>query len=162
MLFAMHSISSRYRKPKGRMSKRKKAACENAKKRYLYNSSNDTNDNNECANMQSNNISESTMRENTKDFAMQSPTFSIVHESACACRLQKVPINSANSPQIQLGKTYGYSTNLELTCKNSKHSYGTTHSSFRMSGNRQFDINKKLDAFLSIGKGHAALETLCK
>lgn len=165
----MHSISSRYRKPKGRMNNRRKAGIENARKRYLCNSANQINDstignsNTECLNIQPNDNMIASTSQNINEHAMQSPAFSIVHESAWVSLLQKVPCsecNTSNCLQIEVGKSFGYSIKLELICKNCKHSYGTTYSSTRMSGGGQFEINKKLvDAFLSIGKGHAALET---
>ncbi|GFW95779.1 uncharacterized protein TNCV_5023141 [Trichonephila clavipes] len=53
----------------------------------------------------------------------------------------------------------GYSTKLELLCESCHGSYGSGFSSFQEAKNSH-DINSKLvSAFLSIGRGHAALET---
>ncbi|GFT69835.1 uncharacterized protein TNCV_3914451 [Trichonephila clavipes] len=54
----------------------------------------------------------------------------------------------------------GYSTKLELLCESSHEGYGSVFSSFPEEAKNSHDINCKLvSAFLSIGRGHAALET---
>ncbi|GFT43540.1 uncharacterized protein TNCV_3132931 [Trichonephila clavipes] len=54
----------------------------------------------------------------------------------------------------------GYSTNMGLLCESCHESYGSVFSSFQENEKNSHDINSKLvSAFLSIGRGHAALET---
>ncbi|XP_035217747.1 mucin-2-like [Stegodyphus dumicola] len=66
---------------------------------------------------------------------------------------------STNSLDIVSKGIYGYSTKLELVCKNCDKIFSSTFSSERVKRSNTFDVNTKLvEAFLKIGKGHAALE----
>lgn len=54
---------------------------------------------------------------------------------------------------------FGYSTKIELICKNCEKVYKTMFTSARAKQSDCFDVNKRLvESFLKIGKGHAALE----
>ncbi|GFY03505.1 uncharacterized protein TNCV_3211421 [Trichonephila clavipes] len=61
---------------------------------------------------------------------------------------------------IKQHHSMGYSTKMELLCESCHESYGSVFSSFQEEAKNSHDINSKLvSAFLSIGRGHAALET---
>ncbi|GFW12734.1 uncharacterized protein TNCV_3884441 [Trichonephila clavipes] len=97
----MDLISSRYRKPKGRPTKRRKMLAENSKKRWQKSSK---------------------------------------------------TVDEKNSNR--------YSTKMELLCESCHESHGSVFSSFQEEAKNSHDINSKLvSAFLSIGRGYAALET---
>lgn len=156
----MHSISSRYRKPKGRPSKRRKAATENAKKRFLT----------DClpspiiaVENNGNNASSVPELPENKMFSVQSANYTIMDENCWSPLLQKVSCsecNNVNCLQVNTGATYGFSTKLEMICSACNYSYGSTFSSSRIPSSRQFEINQRLtSAFLSVGRGHAAIET---
>lgn len=64
-----------------------------------------------------------------------------------------------NSLDVDTERMYGYSTKLKLFRKSCGKIFSSSFSSTRGNESNCFDINKKLvEAFLKIGKGHAALE----
>ncbi|GFU98338.1 uncharacterized protein TNCV_384841 [Trichonephila clavipes] len=119
----MDLISSRYRKPKGRPTKRRKMLAENSKKRWQKSSK--------------------TVDEKNSNS-------------------MKVPCKYCTNCTLVIKQHHsmGYSTKMELLCKSCHESYGSVFSSFPEEAKNSHDINSKLvSAFLSIGRGHAALET---
>lgn len=159
----MHSISSRYRKPKGRPSKRRKAAAENSKQRFL----NDGLQSTDLVEIR-NDINHTELIETVRELVpensiVQSAKYTIMHENCWSSLLEKVSCsecNTVNCLQIHTGTTYGFSSKLELICSACNYSYGSTFSSSRIPSSRQFEINQGLaSAFLSIGRGHAAIQT---
>ncbi|GFR33510.1 uncharacterized protein TNCT_126091, partial [Trichonephila clavata] len=60
---------------------------------------------------------------------------------------------------VECNGAYGFSTKIELKCRNCKKLFNSVFSSPRDDDSKCFEANKKLvEAFLKIGKGHAALE----
>ncbi|GFT71817.1 uncharacterized protein TNCV_4588771 [Trichonephila clavipes] len=63
------------------------------------------------------------------------------------------------SLDVECNSAYGFSTKIELKCKSCRKIFNSVFSSPRDDDSNCFDANKKLvEAFLKIGKGHAALE----
>ncbi|GFW87110.1 uncharacterized protein TNCV_5124641 [Trichonephila clavipes] len=76
--------------------------------------------------------------------------------------LQKVPCKYCTNCTLVIKQHHsmGYSTKMELLCESCHESYGSVFSSFQEEAKNSHDINSKLvSAFLSIGRGLAALET---
>ncbi|GFY53730.1 uncharacterized protein TNIN_408841 [Trichonephila inaurata madagascariensis] len=60
---------------------------------------------------------------------------------------------------VECNGAYGFSTKIELKCKSCKQIFNSVFSSPRDDNSKCFEVSKKLvEAFLKIGKGHAALE----
>ncbi|GFU02771.1 uncharacterized protein TNCV_402911 [Trichonephila clavipes] len=119
----MDLMSSRYRKPKGRPTKRRKMLAENSKKRWQKSSK--------------------TVDEKNSNS-------------------MKVPCKYCTNCTLVIKQHHsmGYSTKMELLCESCHESYGSVFSSFQEKAKNSHDINSKLvSAFLSIDRGHAALET---
>lgn len=152
----MHSISSRWRKPKGRSSKRRNAAAANCMKRACMLSK--TEDNLQLCSPTTSGVLYQT--ENDIDKA---PNYTVMEENAWSALLSKVPCGeckSINCLRVSTAQSYGFSKCLELICSECGHSFGKTFSSAREEKSRKFKVNQNIvHAFLSIGKGHAALET---
>ncbi|GFV43296.1 uncharacterized protein TNCV_9941 [Trichonephila clavipes] len=63
------------------------------------------------------------------------------------------------SLDVKCHSANGFSTKIELKCKSRRKIFNSVFSSPRDDDSKCFDANKKLvEAFLKIGKGHAALE----
>ncbi|GFY42331.1 uncharacterized protein TNIN_426461 [Trichonephila inaurata madagascariensis] len=63
------------------------------------------------------------------------------------------------SLDVECNGAYGFSSKIELKCKSCKKIFNSVFSSPRDDDSKCFEANKKLvEAFLKIGKGHAALE----
>ncbi|GFS85277.1 uncharacterized protein TNCV_75331 [Trichonephila clavipes] len=119
----MDLISSRYRKPKGRPTKRRKMLAENSKKRWQK-------------------FSKTVDEKNSNSM--------------------KVPCKYCTNCTLAIKQHHsmGYSTKMELLCESCHENYGSVFSSFKEEAKNSHDINSKLvSAFLSIDRGHAALET---
>lgn len=147
----MDCISSRYRKPKGRPSKRKKASIMNIAKRWNDSSS-----------------VEVTDKDNNDDIVSSSgespvvPNYLVIDKEIFSSLLCDVccPECKTQNLNISTGHTYGFSTKIILQCKQCDYKSNSSYSSSRQSVSRRFDINNKfVKGFLSIGKGHSALET---
>ncbi|GFY33262.1 uncharacterized protein TNCV_1241121 [Trichonephila clavipes] len=134
----MDLMSSRYRKPKGRPTKRRKMLAENSKKRWQKSS-------------------KTVDEKNSNSMVLQS-----THKAVFSELLQKVPCKYCTNSTLVIKQHHsmGYSTKMELLCESCHESYGSVFSSFQEEAKNSHDINSKLvSAFLSIGRGHAALET---
>ncbi|GFU50343.1 uncharacterized protein TNCV_301721 [Trichonephila clavipes] len=155
----MHSISSKYRKPKGRLNKRRAACIRNLEKgkSSAYNVSSDT----KCDEISTEAVP-STSGMSASDVNSESNEYHFINNSMWTSLLQNVPCSDCNqfSLNILTHNSYGFSTKMELVCEKCKKSYGHAFTSQREKPCRKFDINTKLtSAFLAIGRGHAALET---
>ncbi|GFW97186.1 uncharacterized protein TNCV_631911 [Trichonephila clavipes] len=155
----MHSISSKYRKPKGRLNKQRAACIRNLEKgkSSAYNVSSD----NKCDEISTEAVP-STSGMSASDVNSESNEYHFINNSMWTSLLQNVPCSDCNqfSLNILTHNSYGFSTKMELVCEKCKNSYGHAFTSQREKPCRKFDINIKLtSAFLAIGRGHAALET---
>ncbi|GFX82184.1 uncharacterized protein TNCV_4398431 [Trichonephila clavipes] len=84
------------------------------------------------------------------------------HKAVFSEFLQKVHCKYCTNCTLVIKQHHsmGYSTKMELLCESCHESYGSVFSSFQEEAKNSHDINSKLvSAFLSIGRGHAALET---
>ncbi|GFW39580.1 uncharacterized protein TNCV_3187511 [Trichonephila clavipes] len=151
----MDLISSRYRKPKGRPTKRRKMLAENSKKRWQKFSKT---------------VDEKTVivwycRDTLSEPSTSSQpeaSYIFTHKAVFSELLQKVPCKYCTNCTLVIKHHHsmGYSTKMELLCESCHESYGSVFSSFQEEAKNSHDINSKLvSAFLSIGTGHAALET---
>lgn len=155
----MHCISSKYRKPKGRPTKRSKAGSANILKRKVS----EVQPNHDVSNISSETVSGSSL--DTKDHSVMSTEYSLVSNSMWSNLLQKVPCSDCHLYKLNVLKhnSFGFSSKLELVCESCTKSYGYAYTSDREAPTNKFDINSKLAAaFLSFGKGHAALENFSK
>lgn len=74
----------------------------------------------------------------------------------CNIKCEECNLHSLN---VESKQSYGFATKIELFCQNCGKVYNSIFSSPRESESKRFEANKKLvEAFLKIGKGHAALE----
>lgn len=88
--------------------------------------------------------------------------YTIMHSSMWQILLQNLICDNCQNHELKVNSTsnLGYSSKLELFCNSCHKVYGSTFSSPRISTSRQFEINKNIvEAFLNMGKGHAAMET---
>ncbi|GFT27418.1 uncharacterized protein TNCV_1275341 [Trichonephila clavipes] len=171
----MHSISSKYQKPKGRLSKRRAACIRNLEKEKssACNSSSD----NKCDEISTEAVP-STSGMSTIDVNSESneyhfinnsmyhfinnSMYHFINNSMVTSLLQNVPCSDCNQFSLKILKhnSYGFSTKTELVCEKCKKSYGHAFTSQREKPCSKFDMNSKLaSAFLAIGRGHAFLET---
>lgn len=167
----MHTISSRWRKPKGRPSKRRKNAKLNSLKRSFVADKNSVNiiddrkddDDFENSVTEAKENAEFAVCDSSEKTLLHSPKYTILDDTSFSSLLSKVPCSicdSINCLRVLTGQSYGYSENLELICSECGHSFGKTFTSVREESSRKFEVNKDIvKAFLAIGKGHAALET---
>ncbi|GFV06638.1 uncharacterized protein TNCV_2949601 [Trichonephila clavipes] len=98
----------------------------------------------------------------TIDVNSESNEYHFINKSMWASLLQNVPCSDCNqfSLKILTHNSDGFLTKMELVCEKCKQSYGHAFTSQREKPCRKFDINSKLaSAFLTIGRGYAALET---
>ncbi|GFV75930.1 uncharacterized protein TNCV_1455271 [Trichonephila clavipes] len=89
-------------------------------------------------------------------------SYIFTHKAVFSELLQKVPCKYCTNCTLVIKQHHsmGYSTKMELLCESCHESYGSVFSSFQEEAKNSHDINSKLvSSFLSIGRGHAALET---
>ncbi|GFX20205.1 uncharacterized protein TNCV_1437651 [Trichonephila clavipes] len=153
----MDLISSRYRKPKGRPTKRRKMLAENSKKRWQKSSKTVDEKNSNSMVLQRDTLSEPSTS------SQPEASYIFTHKVVFSELLQKVPCKYCTTNctlVIKQHHSMGYSTKMELLCESCHESYGRVFSSFQEEARNSHDINSKLvSAFLSIGREHAALET---
>lgn len=185
----MDLISSRWRKPKGRPSKKRmlaKLRYENSKKSKMEAAIEDTSElkltndepkilcsveeNCDIASTSSNSNSKMS-RTDSKIMAFestpppdlqQSSAFAIIHDSAWKELLKNLACEECSKKElcVNTGTEFGYSAKLQLHCASCKHINGTSFSSPRLPDSKRFEVNKSMvDAFLKMGRGHAAMET---
>ncbi|GFX22915.1 uncharacterized protein TNCV_3911621 [Trichonephila clavipes] len=149
-------MSSRYRKPKGRPTKRRKMLAENSKKRWQKSSKTVDEKNSNSMVLQRDTLSEPSTS------SQPEASYIFTHKAVFSELLQKVPCKYCTNCTLVIKQHHsmGYSTKMELLCESCHESYGSVFSSFQEEAKNSHDINSKLvSAFLSIGRGHAALET---
>ncbi|GFW04649.1 uncharacterized protein TNCV_4446561 [Trichonephila clavipes] len=152
----MDLISSRYRNPKGRPTKRRRMLAENSKKRWQKSSKTVDEKNSNSMVLQRDTLSESSTS------SQPEASYIFTHKAAFSELLQKVPCKYCTNCTLVIKQHHsmGYSTKMELLCESCHESYGSVFSSFQEEAKNSHDINSKLmSAFLSIGRGHAALKT---
>ncbi|GFQ77099.1 hypothetical protein TNCT_494451 [Trichonephila clavata] len=118
----MHSISSKYRKPKGRPSKRRAVSIRDLEKRK---SSTYSSSDSKCDEISTEAVpSTSDMR--TSDVNSESNEYHFINNSMCTSLLHNVPCSDCNqfSLKILTHNSYGFSTKMELVCEKCKKSYG--------------------------------------
>lgn len=92
---------------------------------------------------------------------MKNDSYVLMQNKTWASFLSNVKCDNCetNSLDVDTERMFGYSTKLKLFCKCCGKVFSSSFSSTRGNQSNCFDINKKLvEAFLKIGKGHAALE----
>ncbi|GFU38536.1 uncharacterized protein TNCV_3399681 [Trichonephila clavipes] len=152
----MDLMSSRYRKPKGRPTKRIKMLAENSKKRWQKSSKTVDEKNSNSMVLQRDTLSEPSTS------SQPEASYIFTHKAVFSELLQKVPCKYCTNCTLVIKQHHsmGYSTKMKLLCESCHESYGSVFSSFQEEAKNSHDINSKLvSAFLSIGRGHAALET---
>lgn len=175
----MHAISGRYRKPKGRPSKKKSAALAKFLKKSSETESVSINSSvSEVENTEENStristsfistastskLSESSQfaAKNTAENVTDTSSYTFMSNSMWSSLLCNVKCDECftNSLDVINKGTFGYSSKIELICKSCEKVFSSIFSSPRVNVSKCFEANKKLvEAFLKIGKGHAALE----
>nr|XP_042896708.1 uncharacterized protein LOC122269121 [Parasteatoda tepidariorum] len=172
----MHSINRSYRKPKARPSKKKLLAQQRNQARWKKDVSKDEN-----ILPQEDTPLSSTTELNTSVSArkLQFPVRTLNNSQVTSKEVQKTPnyvlmnknmwstlLKNINCTQcdeaavdVAFKEQYGYSSKLELYCRNCETMLGSTFSSPRCEDSKSFLANIELvEAFLKIGKGHASLE----
>ncbi|GBL96416.1 hypothetical protein AVEN_43730-1 [Araneus ventricosus] len=165
-------IRKRYRKPKLLPCKRRSAQSANALKRW--NKSVDKNDDDSAVVETESKKSECIHQKNDVDGELNiisrfeesqtvpSPAYTIMDQDIWSSLLKEVSCNKCESKTLNVHAkdSYRFSHNIAIICETCQHHYNSTFSSEREVSSRKFDVNNKfVKAFLSIGKGHAALET---
>ncbi|KAG8172590.1 hypothetical protein JTE90_015821 [Oedothorax gibbosus] len=147
----MNATSSRWLKPKGRMTKRRRAQIENSRKRFSSS---------EVPSLPGgsrNQRFEPAIRDT------KSSGFCTISREMWSDLLKNVlcsECGAINGLEIVEHQSYGFSTKVELICKRCDKSFGTSFTSERETETKSFSINNKIaSAFLAIGRGHAALQT---
>ncbi|GFQ78372.1 uncharacterized protein TNCT_203451 [Trichonephila clavata] len=191
----MDAISRRYRKPKGRPSKRRSLCASKIQKRWGKNHIQIDSDSTLCPensgamhaenslimhieNSISNDGSHSGEKEQYSNasankfqmFPSPSPSTFCASEkssyvlmnndmwSSLLCNIKCDECDMCTL-DVECNGAYGFSTKIELKCRNCKKLFNSVFSSPRDDDSKCFEANKKLvEAFLKIGKGHAALE----
>ncbi|GFT72138.1 uncharacterized protein TNCV_2272381 [Trichonephila clavipes] len=149
----MDLILSRYRKPKGRPTKRRKMLAENSKKRWQKFSKTVDEKNSNSMVLQRDTLSEPSTS------SQPEASYIFTYKAVFSELLQKVPCKYYTLV-IKQHHSMGYSTKMEHLCESCHESYGSVFSSFQEEAKNSHDINSKLvSSFLTIGRGHAALET---
>ncbi|XP_055950897.1 uncharacterized protein LOC129984987 [Argiope bruennichi] len=174
----MDTINRRYRKLKGRPSKRKRMCSANISKRWnknvAENSENVVSVENSVA------IEEVCIDKNKKSFSASAKklglfpstssstsnvteknSYIMMNNDMWSSLLSNIKCSECDmcSLDVESNGEYGFSTKIELKCKNCNKIFSSIFSSPREKDSKCFEANKKLvEAFLKIGKGHAALE----
>lgn len=146
----MDLITTRYRKPKKRPTKRSRAGKENHGKRFK----------NETSCEPTSSSSENLEVVSNTSFGEE---YTLMSNKMWSSFLSDIPCTFCGQKKltVDVNYSYGFSSKLTLTCENCSETCGSTFSSERECLGKKFDINNKMvQAFLSIGKGHAALEIL--
>ncbi|GFX30679.1 uncharacterized protein TNCV_4862031 [Trichonephila clavipes] len=124
----MDLISSRYRKPKGRPTKRRKMLAENSKKRWQKSSKTVDEKNSNSMVLQRDTLSEPSTS------SQPEASYIFTHKAVFSELLQKVPCKYCTNCTLVIKQHHsmGYSTKMELLCESCHESYG-----------RVFQVSKK-------------------
>ncbi|GFV28824.1 uncharacterized protein TNCV_2049411 [Trichonephila clavipes] len=117
----MDLTSSRYKKPKGRSTKRRKMLAENNKKRWQKSS--ETVDGKNSNSMV---LQRDTLSEPSTSFQPES-SYIFTHKAVSSELLQKVPCKYCTNCILAIKQHHsmGYSTKMELLCESCHESYGS-------------------------------------
>ncbi|GFU83715.1 uncharacterized protein TNCV_523091 [Trichonephila clavipes] len=86
-------------------------------------------------------------------------SYIFTHKAVFSELLQKVPCKYCTNCTLVIKQHHSYSTKMELLCESCQKAMEVFFK-FQEEAKKSYDINSKLvSAFLSIGRGHAALET---
>lgn len=164
----MDRISSRWRKPKCRSSKKKQIAANKAKARWSKNHDNalsvninasdilNTVDTTDIPSTSGLELNQDTSRTNADTL-----TYAFINMNIWNNLLENVKCSEClcSALSMNLGNSFGLAAKFEIKCNECGKVCGSSFSSPRLPEMKQFEINKKIvEAFLRIGKGHAALE----
>ncbi|GBN75355.1 hypothetical protein AVEN_31746-1 [Araneus ventricosus] len=154
----MDLISSRYRKPKGRPKKSRQVKSENAKKRWAKKSLDS-----EQSIISSPNATNSNELDKMNSVSTNVDTnYIIMCKTLWSSLLKNIPCHECKEKTLQVSQTnsFGFSSKIFLSCASCKKESGSVFTSEREVENKTFHVNNKVvEAFLSIGRGHSALET---
>ncbi|GFX83915.1 uncharacterized protein TNCV_4286351 [Trichonephila clavipes] len=127
----MDLISSRYRKPKGRPTKRRKMLAENSKKRWQKSSETVDEKISLSIVLQRDALSEPSTSSQPEAYTHTSYIFT--HKAVFSELLQKVPYKFCTNYTLAIKQHHsmGYSTKMELLCESCHESYGSVFSSFQ-------------------------------
>ncbi len=141
----MDAICSRWRKPKGRQNKRRRAAAENFKKRQSY--------------MEVENAPELPTNSGQKT----ENGYIVMCKSVWSSLLKNIPCPDCKNTGLNVSEScnsMGLSSKIGLNCSSCEKDFGSVYTSEREKESGTFNINNKIvECFLAIGRGHAALET---
>ncbi|GFW13646.1 uncharacterized protein TNCV_1211121 [Trichonephila clavipes] len=188
----MDAISRRYRKPKGRPSKRRSLCASKVQKRWGKNHMQSDSDSTMCAKNSDILLAENSLMDteisisdegshagekeqylnaslsklqmfpSTSTFCTsEKSTYVLMNNDMWSALLSNTKCDECDmcSLDVECNSAYGFSTKIELKCKSCRKIFNSVFSSPRDDDSNCFDANKKLvEAFLKIGKGHAALE----
>ncbi|GFW89908.1 uncharacterized protein TNCV_2980041 [Trichonephila clavipes] len=188
----MDAISRRYRKPKGRPSKRRSLCASKVQKRWEKNHMQSDSDSTMCAKNSDILLAENSLMDteisisdegshagekeqylnaslsklqmfpSTSTFCTsEKSTYVLMNNDMWSALLSNTKCDECDmcSLDVECNSAYGFSTKIELKCKSCRKIFNSVFSSPRDDDSNCFDANKKLvEAFLKIGKGHAALE----
>ncbi|GFV92878.1 uncharacterized protein TNCV_1177191 [Trichonephila clavipes] len=189
----MDAISRRYRKPKGRPSKRRSLCASKVQKRWKKNHMQSDSDSTMCAKNSDILLAENSLMDteisisdegshagekeqylnaslsklqmfpSTSTFCTsKKSTYVLMNNDMWSALLSNTKWDECDmcSLDVECNSAYGFSTKIELKCKSCRKIFNSVFSSPRDDDSNCFDANKKLvEAFLKIGKGHAALGT---
>ncbi|GBO46003.1 hypothetical protein AVEN_102432-1 [Araneus ventricosus] len=171
----MDTVSRRYRKLKGRPSKRKRLCASNISKRWekdkVENSnisvcvencvSNESREQKNSVNVSATKLEVLPSTSASTSNAIEKNSYVIMNNSMWSSLLSNRRYDECNmcSLDVTSNDTYGFSSKIELKCKNCEKVFKSIFSSPRDNFDKCFEANKKLvEAFLKTGKDHAALE----
>lgn len=159
----MDTISRRYRKLKGRPSKRKRVCADNIRKRWEKTKVDASEDSEKPAfiNVSAKKLEVLPSTSISTSNATEKPSYVIMNNSMWSSLLSNTKCEGCNSYCLDVvcNASYGFSSKIELKCQNCDKVFTSIFSSPRDNNDKSFEANKKLvEAFLKIGKGHAALE----
>lgn len=170
----MDKLSSRWRKPKGRSSKKSKLASMKALARWKQQSScgtpcldNDQQTLHDCSDAQEtlqdfsdaqthSVLSEIKQTRTEKKFSssenysldtqLQGSAYSIVHDNVWSDLLKNLSCEQCLKKDLNVISLneFGYSSKLQLYCKGCNTVFGSTFSSPRLPGTRKFELNKNI------------------
>ncbi|KAF8773823.1 hypothetical protein HNY73_016446 [Argiope bruennichi] len=174
----MYIINRRYRKLKGRPSKRKRMCFANISKRWNQNVAENSENIESVENSVT--IEEVCIDKNKKSFSVNAKklelfpstssstsnvteknSYIMMNNDMWSSLLSNIKCSECDmcSLDVESNGEYGFSTKIKLKCKNCNKIFSSIFSSPREKGSKFFEANKKLvEAFLKIGKGYAALE----
>lgn len=159
-------IRRRYHTPKSRPSKRKQLAQKRAKARWVGDEKNQLLPVPEISKVESRPSTSATKLQNFSEICKNEPNcsesaYAFLNMNAINTLLENIKCSECLSGSISIscGNNFGFATKLHMQCNSCGYMYGNTYSSPRVPQQGQFEANKKIvQAFLKIGRGHAAVE----